>query len=158
MAKAATRKAAAKKQGGGSIGLWILGILLMILGILLLPSTILLLAGMVPTMVAILTDLDSRKPAAMSVGAVNLCGVLPFEIALWRGGQTMPHAMQLLTDIETLAAMYGAAALGSVIYYAVPPVVGGLIAYRSQMRVHELERRQAALREAWGGDVVPGGR
>ena len=131
-----------------------LTVLLLILGGLMLPSSILLAAGMLPTLVAVLTDLDPRKSLAMSVGTVNFCGVLPFEIALWRGGHTLSHAERMLMNIETWAGMFGAATLGAVIYYAVPPVVAAFIAFRSQAVIHELERRQKALRESWGNDVA----
>ena len=151
MAKAASRKTAVKK--GGSIGLSILGFLMLLLGFMMMPTSLLLAAGMLPTAVAYLIDLDPRKTAAVSVGTLNICGVLPFEIALWKGSNSVPHAMLILADLETWATMYGAAALGWVIYYTVPPAMGAFVAYRSTARLQELQRRQASLRDAWGAEV-----
>jgi hypothetical protein len=142
-----------KQQKKGGFGFKILGFLLLILALMMMPSSTLLVTGMVPTFIALLTDPDPRKTSAISVGTVNLCGVIPFEIDLWRGANSMALVGQMLRHVETWAVMYGAAAIGSVIYYAVPPVVGGFIALQSAARVAELERRQTALREAWGDEV-----
>jgi hypothetical protein len=161
MAKAKKAEKKTAKQGkagkpakkGGGFGYKILGFLMLILGLMLLPSSTLLMAGMIPTFVAFLTDPDRRKTSAISVGTVNICGVIPFEIQLWQGANTMAQVGLMLRHVETWAVMYGAAVIGSVIYYAVPPVVGGFIALQSAARVGELERKQAQLREAWGDDV-----
>ena len=150
-AKQTGKQPAPKKKS--SFGLKILGFLLLILGLLLLPSSTLLAAGMIPTFMALLTDEDRRKTSAIAVGTVNFCGVLPFEFDLWRGANSMTQVGQMLRHVETWAVMYGAASIGAVIYYAVPPVVGGFIALQSAARVAELERRQTALKEAWGDEV-----
>jgi len=147
-------KAAKQGKKGGGLGYKILGFLLLILGLMLLPSTTLLLAGMVPTFIAFLTDADRRKTSAISVGTVNICGVIPFEITLWQGANSMAQVGQMLRHVETWAIMYAPAVIGSVIYYAVPPLVGGFISLQSAARVAELERRQTALREAWGDEVA----
>ncbi|HLG89811.1 MAG TPA: hypothetical protein VKZ79_21745 [Alphaproteobacteria bacterium] len=146
-------KASKPAKKGAGFGYKILGFLLLILGLMLLPSSTLLMAGMLPTFIAFLTDSDRRKTSAISVGTVNICGVIPFEIQLWEGANTMAQVGQMLRHVETWAVMYGAAVIGSVIYYAVPPVVGGFIALQSAARVAELERKQAQLREAWGDEV-----
>jgi hypothetical protein len=146
-------KAGKPAKKGGGFGYKILGFLMLILGLMLLPSSTLLMAGMMPTFIALLTDPDRRKTSAISVGTVNICGVIPFEIQLWEGANTMAQVGQMLRQVETWAIMYGAAVIGSVIYYAVPPVVGGFIALQSASRVAELERKQAQLREAWGDEV-----
>ena len=69
VAKKIPGKAGDKKQGGG-IGIWVLTVLLLILGGLMLPSSVLLAAGMLPTLVAVLTDLDPL--AAQGPGDVLL--------------------------------------------------------------------------------------
>ncbi len=153
-AKAGKSKAAGARRGG-NWGLRLLGFLLMVLGLLMLPSALILL-GMIPAAVAYITDRDPRKPAATSVAAMNICGVLPFEIRLWSGSNSVSHAFELLSDPLTWAIMLGAAGVGWLIYYSVPPFVGGVLAHRSEARVQELERRQIGLREAWGDEIARG--
>ena len=156
-AKAGKKGAAPKKKSGG-FAYKILGFLLLILALLLLPTSTLLACGMFPTIVAYLTDSDRRKTAAISVGTVNLCGVLPFLLTLWMGqNNSMKEVGDILRHVETWAIMYGAAALGSLIHYAVPPVIAGFISLQSSSRVAELERRQTALKEAWGEEVAATG-
>ena len=155
MAKSAAMAAKGSKGGAkkGGLGLSVLGFLILLLGLMMMPTSLLLVAGMIPTFIALLTDADPRKTSAVSVGALNLAGILPFEIMLWTDNNTVPHALQILESLETWLGMYGAASLGAVIYYGIPPIIGGFIAHRSAMRAQELQRRQAALREAWGPDV-----
>jgi hypothetical protein len=152
----AKNKPPAKKQKkrGGSLSQKLLGFLTLVLALMLLPTSLLLAAGMVPSMAAYIVDRDRNKTTAISVAALNACGVLHYEIALWKGAQTLSHMKQILGNPESWAFMFGAASLGWGIVYVVPPLVGGFIAHRSEMRVHELDRRQAALREGWGTEVT----
>ena len=160
-AVARPRAKAIPVKKGGSLGLRFLGFLLMVLGMMMLPSTMLFCLGMAPTWVAYVIDLDRKKSAAVSVGALNLCGVIPFATALWRGGNSVEHATRILANVETWAVMYGAAAIGWIIFYAVPPVVAGVMAFHASLRLQDLESRRAALRAAWGDEVSgdpPAGR
>ena len=152
-AKAGKAPAAAAPRKRGGMGGKILGFLLLALGFTMLPTSSILVLGMFPTVVSYLTDRDRRKTAATSVGAMNICGVLPFEFNLWSGENSMAHAGAMLRDPFTWVSMWGAAMIGSIIYYSVPSVIGAFLAHRSAARVAELERRQTALREAWGGEV-----
>ena len=124
---AKTKKGKASKGGkkkGGGFAMKLLGFLMLIVGLIFLPSSTLLAAGLVPTMIAYLTDSDRRKTSAISVGTLNLCGVMPFEIKLWEGANTMAACGQMLRNPETWAVMYAAAVVGAVIYYTIPPIVG----------------------------------
>ena len=152
--KAAKKRGAGAPKKKGGLSFKILGFLLLIVALLVLPTSTLLACGMFPTIVAYLTDSDRRKTAAISVGTVNFCGVLPALLTLWQGqNNSMSGVGDILKHVETWVIMYGAAALGSLIHYAVPPVIAGFISLQSSARVTELERRQTALKEAWGDEV-----
>jgi hypothetical protein len=141
-----------KRRGGRS--LMLLLILLFPAALIVLPSSTLLLAGMIPTIVAIIVDRDEDKSAALTVGAMNLCGVAPFIVQLWQQGQTMAVAMRMLADPKTWLVMFGAAGLGWLMYFFIPQIVVAIATLRAQSKIKELEERRSLLIADWGTDIM----
>ncbi len=115
-AKDSGKKEAPKKKGGFKF------IVLMMLIGALVPfgaPTLLVCSGMLPTLIALITDTDERKSAAATVGFLNAAGVAPFLIELWQKDQTLPAAIGIMKDPMTWIVMLGSAALGHLILYAV---------------------------------------
>jgi hypothetical protein len=120
----------------------------------MLPTAILVLVGMIPTMVAFVIDRDPEKSAGMTVGSMNLCGVMPFLITLWQHGHTIELAVRTVLNPFTPMMMYGAAAVGWLLYYGIPPMVAGGLAMRDASRARELDKKREALVEEWGFEVT----
>ncbi|MFM2044651.1 MAG: hypothetical protein RLY86_3227 [Pseudomonadota bacterium] len=135
-------------------GLLIFLVLVLPFGLLVLPTTVMLLAGLIPTVVAYIVDRDPDKPACLSVAAMNLCGIMPFLIKLWREGHTADLAFGLLAQPTTWLVMYGAAGIGWGIYYLVPPIVTGLSVSRDEATIRQLEEQRALLVKDWGPEVA----
>ncbi|GIL40127.1 hypothetical protein [Roseiterribacter gracilis] len=117
------------------------------------PVTIIVGVGMLPTAVAFYVDRSPQKSTALTVGALNACGVVPWVIQLFQDGFSMQHAMLILAKSNTWLAMYGAAAAGWMMDYIVPPAVAHGMVMQHGVRIRDLERRQDVLREAWGDEV-----
>jgi hypothetical protein len=133
----------------------LLGLLAFVpLGALMLPTTIMVVVGMIPTIVAFVIDRDPEKSAGMTVGSMNLCGVMPFLISLWQGGHTIDLAVQTLLHPFPYMMMYGAAAVGWLLYYGIPPMVAGGLAMRDTARSRDLDKKREALVEEWGFEVT----
>lgn len=124
------------------------------MGLLILPTTLLVLAGMVPTIVAYIVDRNDDKAASMTVGSINLCGIMPFLIQLWQHGHNLGYSLGLLSQPVTWLVMYSAAGMGWVLYFAIPPVIAGWSASRDEGRVRQLESKREALVEVWGPEVA----
>jgi hypothetical protein len=131
------------------IGLTIIGVV-----IISLATVLLMFFGMLPTMVALIIDRTRQKYAVFCVGGMNFGGVFPYLLDLWAGENTAGSAMEILTNVFSLALMYGAAGFGWMIFIAVPPVVGAFLNVLAQHRVSQLRRDQKELIEEWGEDVA----
>ncbi|MEC4589996.1 MULTISPECIES: hypothetical protein [Nitrospirillum] len=135
-------------------GLLAAAVLLLPLGALVMPTSVLTVIGMVPTLVAWIVDRDPDKPAAVTVGGLNLCGVMPFCIQLWQHGHTMDYAAGLLVQPVTWLVMYSAAGVGWLLYFGIPPLVAGWAVARDQAKIRELDEQRQALVEEWGIEVT----
>ena len=130
------------------------GMLLLGVGVLVLPTMMVLAIGMLPTMAAYLTDRRREKYAAFCVGAANLCGVLPFTLALWTQDHSFDHALKQIGDPLAWFAMYGAAAIGWAIYYVTPGIIALFLKVQIERRIEKLKQYQAELIEEWGQEIA----
>ena len=152
---AGAARAQAKPRKRSSTGTIALFIVLVVPALaLFMPTTLVFLIGMAPTLVAFVADRDPQRYAALTVGPLNFCGVLPLEMELWREGHSMDTALGIIADPFNWVLMYGLAALGWLIYFSVPPVVAVIVAHRHQAEVDRLTEKQNKLVEEWGDDVV----
>ena len=140
-----------KRKGGGKT------IFLMILVGCFVPfglPTLIVATGLIPTLVALFTDTDERHSGLATVGYLNLAGVLPFLIELWQKGQTMETAVAIMRTPSTWVIMLGAAGLGHLIMYIVPPIVGSVILLNQESRLRTLREGISQLESIWGPDVA----
>ena len=141
----AAQSAAAKVIGG---------MLLLGFGVWVLPTMVVLAIGMLPTMGAYLTDRRREKYAAFCVGAANLCGVLPFMLALWTEDHSFDHALRQIGDPLAWFAMYGAASIGWAIYYVTPGIIALFLKLQIERRIEKLKQYQSDLVEEWGSEIA----
>ncbi len=153
MAKTARPPAARKGTfNTGQLTLW-LSIGLVVLIILSLPSVMIIFFGMLPTTVAFIIDRSKRRNASFCVAGINFCGVFPYLMDLWGGDNSMDMSIRILTDVFSLAVMYGAAGFGWMIYVTLPPVIAAFLSVMAQHKLSSLRAIQRQLMEEWGEDV-----
>ena len=144
---------AGKKGGTPQSLVWTL----VIAGILVatsLPTVILVFFGLMPTLVAFITDRSKGKAATFCVGGMNFCGLLPWLLDLWTGSHTIGAAMGTLTNAIALLVIFGAAAFGWALYLLVPQVVVSILTVTSQHKVAALRTEQKNMIEEWGAEVA----
>ncbi len=156
MANSESRSRSRKKSEGGGGGSGIIIFLFVVLpaSIFAAPTALLFIVGLIPTVVAAIIDRDPEKSAPLTVGPMNICGILPFTMEMWRHNHTLPTALHMLSDPLTWLVMYGAAAVGWIFYYMIPPMVTGFEVVRWQGRVETLRGKKIALIEEWGPEVT----
>lgn len=154
-ARPAARPVKAKRPRRKGVFLPLFGAVLV--AIALLPTTIVLAAGMLPTLVAWIVDRDDEKYAPITVGVMNLCGVLPGLLELWTSGHRIGTATDLIMDPYVLLWAFGAASVGWAIHMGIPPIVGMWHGWRTKNRIAELEDRQRQLVEEWGREIMDQG-
>ncbi len=118
------------------------------------PTVMVLWVGMIPTIVAFVVDRTPGRSAAVCVGAPNFAGVLPFLLQIWLQNHSAQAAEAVLTNVFALIVMYGAAAIGWILFAMVPSIVGASRNVMAQRRVAQLRARQKELIEEWGADVA----
>lgn len=151
------KPAAAKPQrarNSGSALITLTVIVITVLALTALPLCILLVAGLLPSGVAVLVDRHRRRYLARTVGAMNLAGVIPGALRMWEAGITFTSLQQVVNSPYSWLVMYGAAGMGWVLYFCVPPVVAMVIEVRDDETKRRLEARSKLLIEEWGEEVT----
>lgn len=141
-----------KATGGGGGKL----VLFMIVIGCLVPfgvPTLLVCLGLLPTLVTLVTDTDRNRSSLATIGYLNMAGVLPFLIELWQKGQTMEVAVAIIRDPFSWVVMFGAAGIGQLMLYTIPPIVSSMIIMRQESRLRILREGVEQLEAIWGSDV-----
>jgi hypothetical protein len=157
MAKRAAKMArGGEVSGGKKVSNTRLLILFMMIGLIpfSIPTLALMFAGMLPTLVAALTDRSPARYAWICVGGLNFAGLSPALLRLWFGHHELSYAMHLITDFRTLLMSYAASGIGWLLYLGAPPVVMAVMVATSKRRAAALGAQMKKLEEEWGSEVV----
>lgn len=153
MAKRVTAKNASAAAGGPSTtGYIALGLFLMA-SVLLLPFALLIAVGMLPTMMAALVDNRAERNITLTVGIMNLCGIVPSLVQLWQHGPTIVNAIAMIGNPVGLMMMFAGAAFGWLLVFAMPPLIGYVISVKAADTIIRLEQRMQQLRQVWGDSL-----
>lgn len=125
-----------------------------LMAVVFLPTTFLLSVGMLPSFVALIADRSRRKTKAITVGAMNLAGAMPFILELWVQGHSFEKAFTIITDLKAMVVIYAAAGIGYVIDWAVTGIVASVLLQRGHARKKAIKKRQKDLIERWGKEVT----
>jgi len=152
-AKAKAGGAPAKKGGQASTGRLFMTVALLALIPFSLPTMMLMFAGMLPTLVAALTDRSNSRYAWICVGGLNFAGLSPAVLTLWFGHHEITYALHLVTNVRVMLMAYLAAAGGWGLYFIAPPIVLTVMAATSKRRAASLHSQLKKLEEEWGSEV-----
>lgn len=147
----APAKSAANKKGSGRV--LAVSFSLIVLLIAALPTTILVAVGMTPTFVALVVDVTPGKYLTRCVAGLNAAGVVPFIGDLWSGANNIAAALNIVGDPFAWLAMYGAAAIGWLLFLGVPGAVTILRSINAKRRINLLRQTQTELLREWGDAV-----
>jgi glucan phosphoethanolaminetransferase (alkaline phosphatase superfamily) len=131
----------------------ILMIAFLVTAMVFYPTTIILVAGMVPTLVAFMTDDQPQRLGPITVGCLNFCGVCAILMQLWMVEHSFNYAMELITAPLNWLIMYAAAALGWGVWYAIPALYAGASVAAARSRLESLRKSREELLQEWGADL-----
>jgi len=156
MASQPEQQSAPEAKGKGKLSGRTIGAAVLLLPAIavLMPSCVLLGIGMAPTIVAYIVDRTREKYLSITVGLLNFCGVLPALVRLWSEGQSYSFALRIAVDPFTMIVAYGAAAVGWVIYLALPLILAHYYAMTTESRLQTLRGRQDGLVQSWGEEIA----
>lgn len=149
MAKAATQTTAKSTNftawlwGAGLLAMWILASA---------PSLIIFGLGMLPTLVAYICDRTEQKYALFCVGGLNFCGTFPFLLKL-SDDHSISAAMNIMSDVFSLAIIFASAGFGWMIFLSIPPVISSFLTVLAESRVKTLKTIQKHIVDEWGTSV-----
>jgi hypothetical protein len=126
----------------------VIGVLLLIL-----PTALVLVIGGLPTLVGVVIDRSPKHYLTRCVGFLNFAGVSPYLVKIWMH-HTVLAAMQMLIDPYVWLVMYGAAAIGWIIYLSAPSIAWLQVEIMGTRRIATLHARQRQLISEWGEDVA----
>lgn len=151
----ARKTAVAGKTGGrGGAAATMIIVLGTIMAVAALPLCILVVVGMLPTIAAAIADRHRARYLARSVAALNLAGLVAPVVELLHVGMSLAGVQHVLGLPFMWLIMYGTAALGWLLDWAMPSMAGILVDLRADQMQRQLEARAKALVEAWGDEVA----
>ena len=143
----------AAPKRGNKLGFFTTMIMVGLISPFIMPTLTLLFLGMFPTIIALVADNDRQKSSAIAIGSLNVAGVVPFVIDLWLKGQHWDTLIQILKEPSSWLVMLGAAGVGKMIVFAVPPVLAGFATIRYELRLKTLKDNLETIKATWGPDV-----
>lgn len=149
-----SKKAPKKRRGKKAVKKQMFLVSGLLMAVVFLPTTVLLGVGMMPTFAAALVDRSKRKTKAITVGAMNLAGSVPFMLELWTEGHSFEKAFSIVTDAKAIVVMYAAAAVGYLIDWAMTGIIAGFLLQRGKSRLIAIDKRQKELVDRWGKEVT----
>ena len=133
-------------------------ILLVPLAVTFMASALIIVSGLIPTFVALITDRDRQKLTALTVAALNLAACMPVLNVLWRTGNSLSRAVEMLGSPLNWLIMFAGAGLGWIMAFGVPALIASIITAHDNSRLADIRARQKELVKEWGQDVAETGR
>ena len=119
-----------------------------------MPSGILLLIGMLPTITIWQYDHLQNKNIALTVGFMNLAGIVPFIVEVFPYGQQMQHALPILQSTKTWGFIYLSAFMGWMVLQGLHPLIKRNLTAQITNRQEKFRKTQEQLVEKWGEEVT----
>lgn len=117
------------------------------------PTTMVVICGMLPTLVAYYSDDSENKLCGVTVGALNVSGMMIVLMNLWINEHSFDYALVLITDPLNWLIMYSTAAAGWCIWIGVPSFYAYLSVTAAEKRLKTLRQTRAELIKEWGAEL-----
>ena len=130
-----------------------LAVLATAMAVAALPLCMILAAGLLPTAVAAVVDRLPGRFLARTVGPANLAGAALPVLGLFKTEFSIAGALHILMDPHNWLIMYGAAAIGWGLHWAMPQIAQVILDMIASQAEQRLRRRADQLIGEWGAEV-----
>ncbi|MES2729100.1 MAG: hypothetical protein V4621_03250 [Pseudomonadota bacterium] len=128
-------------------------VMALVAAVVFLSSTIMLLIGMLPTIVAVLSDRSPKRLKTVTVGCLNFAACFPFWMDLITSGHTTEQAMHMIGQPTTIIVMFMGAGAGYGLEIFLTQMVAKLSVQQGYSRLKRIKEQQQKLLERWGPEV-----
>lgn len=105
--------------------------------------------SMIPSVIASFIDKKYESYMSSTITTFNLIGVLPFMAKLW-SAPSMDNAARIITsDISTWVVVFGAALLGQLLFWFLPPVIARLYILKCKFEASMLKSSKEKIASEW---------
>jgi hypothetical protein len=109
--------------------------------------------GILPGMVAVLIDQEKQRYISKIVLAFNLIGLIPYVAKIIRSSMSDVVAIDMMIEPMTWMVIYGAAAIGWMVYWFFPEAGQLINTIMINSKVNKLEDELEALCQEWGEEI-----
>lgn len=149
--KTATSRAKPKKSLKRRLGMSLLYIACIAMAVIFKGRFIFLLFGMLPSVVAFISDPSKEKEIYRCVMACNLAGLLPHVPEVFMASSE--DALRIITEPSLWLGVYTFAGIGWLLVWIMPHLSEVLTEINYHTRIARLEERQRRLIEEWGPEI-----
>ena len=125
----------------------------MVASVVFLPVTALLFVGLLPTVMARLTDRSKERTKVLTVGFMNFAGCFPFLYQLFHMGIKLENSLAILSDPMNIVIIYTAALIGYGIDWVVTHMVAAIAVQKGRNRLENIKKIQENMVRQWGAEV-----
>ncbi|NRB10261.1 MAG: hypothetical protein HRU35_01395 [Rickettsiaceae bacterium] len=109
-------------------------------------------AAMLPAIIAIFLDRHHHKCLSATICSFNLIGALPYLVTIWESRSIDYSSQQIISNFSTWLVIYGAAAIGQLLYISMPLLIVKIYQTKKQVNINKLEKKYKEICEKWGID------
>lgn len=109
--------------------------------------------GMLPAIIAMLSDRSVNHYASSTIIAFNLVGVLPFIFQIFASQNIDSTAQYIVSSINTWGIVYATTSIGWVLLWFLPILASRIFYAKAQMRIRKIEKQQKEQVDEWGSEV-----
>lgn len=126
----------------------------LLVSVMFASVAVILVVGMIPTIVAAIVDRSEGRMRALTIGAMNFAGCIPFMLDIFKKGNSIETSIAYMLEPSTIVVIYFAAAMGYLIDWAMTGIVSSVLVQKTRNRLRDIQKDQKDLTERWGMEVT----
>ena len=115
---------------------------------------IIIVSCLVPSFIAFITDTDPKNRSSACILSLNIAGILPILISLFKTGQSLNNVIFILSNSATWFIVLGSCTIGLFFFTFIPILVAFISKHYDQSRILKLQENKKFLEARWGKEIL----